>query len=131
MFDALPSAGKLRRLNRRQRKKRCVGEFQELAFEVRVHFKSPLELAAISVFVDGMMTFAEARGLMAAGFGGAPPISETEGFVSAWGRGSPSAEDRQAVLDWLQRHPDVAAAEAGEFVDAWYGWVTTGSPIPQ
>ena len=37
------SAGRLRRLNRRQRKKLRLGEFQELVFEIRVHFHQPLD----------------------------------------------------------------------------------------
>jgi uncharacterized protein YggL (DUF469 family) len=47
---------------------------------------------------------------------------DTDGIVSAWGRGSPSDDDRQAVLDWLKKRPELAHAEVGQFVDGWYEW---------
>lgn len=42
MLNRPPSAGRLRWLNRRQRKKLRVGEFRERVFEVRMTFRRPL-----------------------------------------------------------------------------------------
>ena len=53
MLNLLPSARTLRRLNRRQRKKLRVGEFQELVFEVRVQFRQPMDDAAHDAFWMG------------------------------------------------------------------------------
>lgn len=66
----------------------------------------------------------ESRRLIVGGFGGQLPLHEMNGVVSAV-RGSPTEEDRQAVLAWLQRQPDVATAEIGVFVDGWYDWENT------
>ncbi|UZR28133.1 YggL family protein [Methylococcus mesophilus] len=122
MLNRLPSAGKLLRMNRRQRKKLRVGEFQERVFEVRMRFHNPMDDAAHDDFLDGFIALIESRHLAVGGLGGQLPLMETDGIVSAWGRGSPTEEDRQAVLDWLRRHPRVAGAEAGDFMDGWYGW---------
>ena len=116
------SAGRLRRLNRRQRKKLRLGEFQELVFEIRVHFHQPLDDAAYDSFLDAFIDFIESRKLAVGGLGGRLPLAETDGIISAWGRGSPAEEDRQAVLAWLHERPEAALAEVGEFVDGWYGW---------
>lgn len=120
MLTCLPSAPAIRRLNRRQRKKLRVGEFQEHVFDVRMQFHQPLVDAALDVFLDGFIAFAEARRLVVGGLGGALPLSETEAVVSTAGRGSPSESDRHAVLDWLRQRPEVAGAEAGDFIDGWY-----------
>lgn len=116
------STGRLRRLNRRQRKKLRLGEFQELVFEVRLSFKEPLDGAAFEPFLDAFIDFIEMRRLAVGGLGGRLPLTETDGMISAWERGSPVDGDRQAVLAWLQARPEVAQAEVGEFVDGWYGW---------
>ncbi|UZR28048.1 YggL family protein [Methylococcus mesophilus] len=122
MLNRLPSAEKLLRMNRRQRKKLRVGEFQERVFEVRMRFHKPMDDAAHDDFLDGFIALIESRHLAVGGLGGQLPLMETDGIVSAWGRGSPTEEDRQALLDWLRRHPCVASAEAGDFMDGWYGW---------
>lgn len=122
MLNHAPSARKLSRLNRRQRKKLRVGEFQELVFEVRMRFHQPMGDAALDGFMDELFDLVESRRLAVGGLGGRLPLLETDGVISAWKRGSPTEKDRQAVLDWLQRQPEVATAEVGAFVDAWYGW---------
>lgn len=121
-MNSLPSARKLQRLNRRQRKKLRVGEFQELVFKVRMTFRQPLAEPAYDVLLDAFIELIESRRLIVGGLGGQLPLVEADGIVSAWGRGSPAEEDRQAVLDWLRHRPEVASAEVGEFVDGWYGW---------
>lgn len=122
MLNRPPSAGKLKRLNRRQRKKLRVGEFQELVFEIRMTFSQPLDEAAYDAWWDAFIGLIESRQLAVGGLGGRLPLTETEGIVSTQSRGSPTEEDRQAVLLWLQHRPEVASTEAGEFVDGWYGW---------
>lgn len=122
MLKERPSPRKLERLNRRQRKKLRVGEFQEMVFEVHIRFCLPLENVALNAFWDSFIALIESRRLIVGGFGGQLPLHETNGVVSAARRGSLTEEDRQAVLSWLQQQPDVATAEIGLFVDGWYGW---------
>jgi uncharacterized protein YggL (DUF469 family) len=110
------------RLNRRQRKKLYLGEFQEQIFEIRVRFHQVLSERSYDRFLDEFIAFIESRKLLVAGLGGCLPLSEIDGVISVNGRGSPVSADRLAVVDWLRAYPDIAEAEAGEFVDAWYGW---------
>lgn len=119
MLNRPPSAGRLRCLNRRQRKKLRVGEFRELVFEVRMTFRRPLEEPAHAVLVDAFIDLIESRGLLVGGLGGRLPLDTTDGIISACRRGSPSEADRQAVVAWLLHRPEVASAEAGEFFDGW------------
>jgi uncharacterized protein YggL (DUF469 family) len=124
MLNHLPSARTIRRLNRRQRKKLHVGEFQELVFEVRVQFRQLLDDAALDTFLDEFIEYIESRQLVVGGMGGQLPLTTTDGVVSTWGRGSPTEEDRSAVVNWLLQRPEVASAAAGDLVDGWYGWAS-------
>jgi uncharacterized protein YggL (DUF469 family) len=118
MLKHMPSVRKLLRLNRRQRKKLRVGEFQELVFKVSIRFGQPMEGPQFDAFMDGFIDLVESRRLAAGGGGGG---LEAEWVVSTWNRGSTTEEDRRAVLDWLLSHPEVAGAEAGTLQDGWYG----------
>jgi uncharacterized protein YggL (DUF469 family) len=122
MLKQIPSAQKLARLNRRQRKKLRVGEFQELAFEVTIRFHQPMEDPQLDAFMDSFIDLMESRRLAV---GGGGSRMGTKWFVSTWDRGSTTEEDRQTVLDWRLRHPEVADAQAGAFVDGWYGLKNT------
>jgi hypothetical protein len=111
--------------NRRQRKKHRIGEFQECIFHFLANFKEPLNRELYDVFSDSFFDLIEARllevGAMFAHF----PASETNGVIQASYKNpnlSPTEQDRQAVLTWLQQHPMVATASAGELVDGWYGY---------
>jgi uncharacterized protein YggL (DUF469 family) len=119
MLKQIPSARKLARLNRRQRKKLRVGEFQELVFEVSIRFGQPMEGTRLDAFVDGFIDLIESRRLAAGGGGGG---LKAEWVVSTWSRGSTTEEDRRAVLDWLLPHPEVVDAKASALIDGWYGW---------
>lgn len=111
----------LHRLNRRQRKKLRVGEFQELAFEMDISFKAPLDDAAYESFIHAFIDTAEARGLLLGAFGGKLPIARTDGLVSA-DKGSCTEEDRATLTAWLLARAEVASASAGPLRDGWYGW---------
>jgi len=111
----------IRRLNTRQRKKLCVAEFKELAFELALVFKSPIDDAAYEQFINAFIDFAETRKLALSAFGGRLPIEKTDGLVTAQ-RGSTSEEDRTALSEWLQARAEIASATAGPLRDGWYGW---------
>ena len=125
-LNQLPSRRRIHRLNPRQRKKLCVGEFQELGFALHITLRAGLDDAGYSVFFDAFLDLVESRALITA-FGGSAPVDadtpqQHEGFVCRDGRGSASEDDRSALLAWLQARPEVLEARAGELVDAWYGW---------
>ncbi len=118
----VPSLSKRRlsRLNRRQRKKLYVGEFQELGFWVELKFKSALDDAALDAFCDAVYPALAALGLQIGGLGGWVPLSETDGFVGTLGRGSVTDAQRDAAAAWLKACPAVAQVRVSAWVDAWY-----------
>jgi len=121
-MSQLPSTGKLNRLNRRQRKKLLVGEFQELVFDTQISFAKSLDESAYDAFIDAFIDFVESRHLVIGGFGGSLPLSEMDGLVSKAGPGSVTDADRQAVQAWLEQRAEVSKVVLGELVDGWYGW---------
>ena len=125
MLKHMPSARKLARLNRRQRKKLRVGEFQELVFEVNIRFGQSMEGPRLDAFIDEFIDLIESRRLIA---GGGCGQLEAQWVVSTWNRGSATEDDRRAVLDWLLPHPEVVDAKAGALIDGWYGWEDAHAP---
>lgn len=115
------STGRLRRLKPRQRKKLRVGEFKEHCFDIELVFNAPMRGEPYHDFINDFFGFLEQRNLLGGGFGGREPFSETEGVIARIERGSPSEEDREAVVQWLRARPEVVDARAQEFKDAWHG----------
>lgn len=99
--------------NRRLRKKLRIGEFQELGFEVSFALRPDLSEADSIRFWDGFIAEAiEAHGLA---FGGG-----TEGFITAWGRGSATDIHRELVRAWLTSRSEVSSVRVGPLIDAWH-----------
>jgi uncharacterized protein YggL (DUF469 family) len=115
------SAGRIKRLKARQRKKLRVGEFKELGFEIDLVFDMPMDGEPLSDFITALFLFLETRGLLAGGFGGKRPLLEAAGFVARVERGSATEEDAAAVIEWLRARPEVRDAKASHLFDAWYG----------
>ncbi|MGB9110726.1 MAG: 50S ribosome-binding protein YggL [Telluria sp.] len=116
------STSRMRRLNSRQRKKLRVGEFKEHCFDIELVFQSPMRGDPYHDFINDFFGFLEQRSLLGGGFGGKEPFSETEGVVANIDRGSPTEEDREAVVQWLRARPEVVDARAKDFKDAWHGY---------
>jgi uncharacterized protein YggL (DUF469 family) len=116
------STSRMRRLNSRQRKKLRVGEFKEHCFDIELVFNSPMRGEPYHDFINDFFGFLELRGLLGGGFGGKEPFSETEGVIANIDRGSPTEEDREAVVQWLRGRPEVVDARAKDFKDAWHGY---------
>lgn len=103
-----------KRRSRRLRKKLHVGEFQEWGFEFEAHLKKSLSPEEESSLVDRFLSeVIEPRSLALGGW-------ITGGFVSSFGRGSASDEDRKAVKNWFSARPEIEAIRVAGLVDAWY-----------
>jgi uncharacterized protein YggL (DUF469 family) len=116
------STSRMRRLKPRQRKKLRVGEFKEHCFDIELVFHSPMRGEPYHDFINDFFGFLEQRGLLGGGFGGKEPFSETEGVIANIERGSPSEQDREAVVQWLRARPEVVDARGNDFKDAWHGY---------
>jgi uncharacterized protein YggL (DUF469 family) len=97
--------------SRRLRKKLHLGEFKELGFCFEAKLKGGVDQ---HVLLDTFLT--EAIAAQGLSFGG----WVTGGAVEKHGPGSVSIEQRQFVLAWLKRRPEVEALTASELIDMWY-----------
>ena len=103
-------------MNRRLRKKKRVGEFKELGFELRGDLRPALAGAELELdaFVDRLIDVVEKRKLA---FGGSARL---DGFVTRMGRGSATEDDRAALAAFLEGDAAVVRHEVGALRDAWY-----------
>lgn len=100
-------------MKRRLRKKKRLGEFRELGFEIRC------ELGASTfderdAMLDRWIAFVESRGL---GFGGGVREGLIDGFVIRLPRDSATEEDRAAVAAFLATEPLVLGCDVGRLRD--------------
>ena len=104
-------------MNKRLRKKRRVGEFKELGFELLGELRPGTSDDDVEAFVDRLIVAVEARKLGFGGGGGRD--GKFEGFVTRMGRGSATEEDRTALDAFLAGDVDVVRHEVGALKDAW------------
>ena len=95
-------------MKRRLRKKKRLGEFTELAFEVRAQLRGELSRADVDAFLDRWLAAVEARRLA---FGGAAPNGAFAGLVGLMARGSATEDDRAALAAMLAGDPAVVEHE--------------------
>lgn len=106
-------------MNKRQRKKHRLGEFQELGFELR--FCLPTDWSDAQEFAFWDSAIAEIERLELSVGGGAGACWEV--YVTALlARGTVTPAQRQALVDWLATQP-VTGVYAGPLEDAWHDTV--------
>lgn len=99
--------------SRRLRKKLHLDEFQELGFEVDIHWTATAAAEDLEALFWRFIEEAVADNSLC--FGG----SDSAGFIYREG-GSASDDDRAAVEKWLAACPDVASFTVSPLRDAWY-----------
>lgn len=103
-----------KRRSRRLCKKLHIREFAELGVtfeaDIRPAIASEMEHSLASDFLSEIV---EPRALTLGGW-----ISG--GFVTCYGRGSVTEEDRELIFNWLVARPEIEAVRVGPLVDAWY-----------
>jgi len=107
-------------LKRRLRKKKHLGEFQGMGFEVRYRIAPQVPETERDELLWKFITEAvEPNGLAAGGGGG-----EEHSFfvVSARNRASATNSQRLALREWLAKCSGIVESEVGPLRDAWYGW---------
>lgn len=107
-------------MKRRLRKKKRVGEFQELGFEVTYRLSGNPQQEGLEAFLWQFLEHAiEANGLLAGGGGGNPASLFV---VSEVNRASATDEQREKVRSWLASRPEVVDFDVRPLRDAWHGW---------
>ncbi len=107
-------------MRKRLRKKKRMGEFQELGFSVTFRFSKDLSIEESNKLNDDFIGKAiEQNGLVC---GGGSTDNEWEVFVTLdEPRGSTTEQHRHAVENWLSNDSRITEYEVGPLVDAWYG----------
>jgi len=106
-------------MNKRLRKKKRVGEFKELGFELLGDLRPGISNDDTDAFVDRIIVVVEARNL---GFGGGDGRDDKlDGFVTRMGHGSATEDDRAALAAFLEGDAAVVRHDVGALRDAWYG----------
>ena len=105
------------KLKRRLRKKKHLGEFQELGFKISVNFKKDFDEFEFDKFTDDFIDEIERNKLQ---FSGGGDCKRWQGFLTSPERfASPSADDKEKINAWLENHSEVKDCKVGEFLDAW------------
>jgi len=105
-------------MKKRLRKKLKIAEFQELGFFVTGTF-NPVEEAALDIFFEKLIEFAEANGMQC---GGGYNTEDFEVFVNT-GKSvaGANAELRQKFVDFVAAaKAEIKEFEATELMDAYY-----------
>ena len=104
----------VRQRSKRLRKKLRIDEFKEYGFAVSFRLSDSLSPKAKddlwALFIAELI---EKRGLAFSG--------NEEGYITKFGRGSATEEDREAVSAWLTERPGIDRVTIGPLEDAWYG----------
>ncbi len=106
-------------MRKRLRKKKRIGEFKELCFELHADLRDGIANAELSAFVDRLIDAVEARQLAFAG--GAGRDHKLNGVITREGRGSTTEDDRAALAAFLASDTTVVQHEVGDLQDAWHG----------
>jgi len=108
------------RVKKRLRKKKHLGEFRELGFELSGALQPGVSNDDINAFVDRLIGVIETRSLL---FGGGVGGDDNfGGFVTRDGRGSATEDDRAALREFLSSERQFTRFDVGALRDAWYGW---------
>jgi uncharacterized protein YggL (DUF469 family) len=107
-------------MNKRLRKKKRIGEFQEFGFEVGFRFSNKLDEEARANLIDSFIEKAiEDNGLQ---FGGGGGESEWNGFVTTEkARCSTSTQHQEAVKQWFDQKIDILEYYITPMIDSWNG----------
>lgn len=104
-------------MKKRLRKKLRLGEFSELGFELRLRLREGLSESDGETAIDDFIREAvESRDLAVGGGYG----EVWNFFVTRTLPGSVGADERAAVLGWLQADDRFTNVEASPLLDAWY-----------
>jgi uncharacterized protein YggL (DUF469 family) len=107
-------------MRKRLRKKKRIGEFKELCFELHADLTPGLDEFELIALLNRLVAVIEDRQLVFGG--GAGHDDKLDGVVSRNGRGSATEADRAAIAAFIENDPVVTRPEVGPLRDAWYDW---------
>jgi len=109
---------RIKRMNQRQRKKLRVGEFVELGFVIEGNLIGNPSCDGIGSLIYELIELVESLNLQLGGGISEDRNPQVSFYIAKNKRGSVSAEERQAVANWLSAHPILQQVKANELGDA-------------
>lgn len=103
-------------MNKRIRKKKCRGEFKELAFSLAASYAKLCEENADD-FVDKIL---DKAGELNMSCGGTFELDHCDLYIVTGRINTNEAERKEKLVEFFRTLPGVEKVEAGEFFDAWY-----------
>lgn len=119
--QATPLTQKQRHLNRRQRKKNHLGEFQEWGLSIAAPLVGCDTDATMDAFIDDFLAVVESHKLMFGGGFGTASVAELDGVLAKPWRGSMMQAQAESVMAWLAADGRVDAVTSCIWIDSWHG----------
>lgn len=104
-------------MNKRQRKKHRVGEFQQLGFELRFATPETWSASTADASWDACINRVESLGLA---IGGGTGVQWDVFVAPLKQRSTVTLTQQRALRDWLGAQPGVSDIQASELMDAWH-----------
>lgn len=107
-------------MKKRLRKKKYLGEFQEMGFTVKYWYTPEMAWDEHNVILYAFFEILEANDLCV---GGGSNKERFSGYVTRYTKNRTATEEhRQIVSEWFSKREDIAKSEVDDLTDAWYGW---------
>lgn len=103
-------------MKKRIRKKKCIGEFKELAFRLTAKY-AKLTPETADEILSRILEKGKELGLLC---GGTFEADHFDFYVVSGRINTRNEERRQEMVEFVKTLPGMESVEAGEFVDAWY-----------
>ncbi len=103
-------------MKKRIRKKKCIGEFKELAFPLKAGFHA-MTTEAADEFLARILEKAASLDLVC---GGTFELDHLDFYVVTGRVNTNNEERKETFVAYLKDSPGVESVDAGAFVDAWY-----------
>ena len=103
-------------MKKRIRKKKCIGEFKELAFRLTAKYAKLTPENADGI-LSQILEKGKELGLLC---GGTFEADHFDFYIVTGRINTRNGERRQEMADFVKALPGMESVEAGEFVDAWY-----------
>lgn len=103
-------------MNKRIRRKKCLGEFKEFCAPIAIKITAGTDMEA---FLNDLLTNAIEVNECCLGGGGDDEVFE--GFLELGNASDKPEEKLEKVINWIKSRSDVEKLVTGKLTDAWYG----------
>jgi len=118
--QATPLTQKQSHLNRRQRKKIYLGEFQEWGLSIAAPLVGCDPESTMDAFIDHFLAMVESHKLMFGGGFGTASVADLDGVLAKPGRGILTQAQAESIMAWLAADGRVGDLTKCTWIDLWH-----------